>query len=229
MAKFKPKPSVGGHNNPTYAAMIYSVDESIGRVMKVLEDLKLVENTVLIFSSDNGGVGGYIREGIMKASDITDNAPLRSGKGSLYEGGTRDPFIIYWPGVTRPGSVCEVPTIHVDLYPTLLEIAGAARPKHVLDGESLVKLFRNPEAQLTRDAIYQLMEFLEDGQLELYNLRNDISETKNLAKVMPDKAKELHNRLITWRKEVGAPMPTKNDGQAAPTAPKRKPGESKEI
>ena len=245
--KFKPKPGVGGHNNPTYAAMIYSVDESVGRVMKTLDDLKLADNTVLIFTSDNGGVGGYVREGIKKAGDVTDNAPLRSGKGSLYEGGTREPFIVRWPGVTEPGSACDVPAIHVDIFPTLLELAAAPQPRQVLDGESLVKLFRDPNAKLQRDAIFQhfpgylgagadswrttpvsliqngdwkLMEFLEDGRLELYNLRNDIGESKNLAAEMPDKAKELHARLVAWRTEVKAPMPTKNDGSAA--VPKKK-------
>jgi arylsulfatase A-like enzyme len=247
--KFRPKPAVGGHNNPTYAAMIYSVDESVGRVMQVLEDLNLAENTVLIFSSDNGGVGGYLREGIPDANDITDNTPLRSGKGSLYEGGTRDPFIIRWPGVTRPGASCDVPAIHVDLYPTFLELAGAPAPSHALDGESLVKVFRHPEAQLKPDAIFQhfpgylgsgknswrttpvslihcgdwkLMEFLEDGRLELYNLRKDLGEQKNLAQEMPEKTKELYRRLDAWRKEIGAPMPKKNDGTAPPV--RRDPG-----
>jgi arylsulfatase A-like enzyme len=248
--KFKNKPGVGGHANPTYAAMIASVDESVGRVMQTLDELKLADQTVLIFTSDNGGVGGYIREGIKKGGgDITDNTPLRSGKGSLYEGGTREPFIVRWPGVTKAGSECEVPTIHVDLYPTFLEIANAPRPEQVLDGESLVPLFRDRDARLKRDAIYQhfpgylgagpgqwrttpvsliqsgdwkLMEFLEDGRLELYNLRDDIGETKNLAQAMPDKAKELHARLVAWRAEVHAPMPTKNDGLAPASKPKAK-------
>lgn len=212
IAKFKPKPGVGGHNSPTYAAMIYSVDESVGRVMKTLDDLKLADNTVLIFTSDNGGVGGYDRpDGLIrepgkegkgkksKGADedgggISDNAPLRSGKGSLYEGGTREPFIVRWPGVTKPGSMCDVPTIHVDIFPTFLELTGAPKPRQVLDGESLVKLLRDPGAKLQRDAIYQhfpgylgsgpglwrttpvsliqvgdwkLMEYLEDGKLEL--------------------------------------------------------------
>jgi arylsulfatase A-like enzyme len=211
--------------------------------MKTLDELKLADNTVVIFTSDNGGVGGYVREGIKKEGDVTDNAPLRSGKGSLYEGGTREPFIVRWPGVTQPGSSCGVPTIHVDIFPTFLELAGAPRPRQVLDGESLVKLFRDPDAQLERDAIFQhfpgylgagrdawrttpvsliqsgdwkLMEFLEDGRLELYNLRDDIGETKNLTKDMPDKAKELHARLLAWRSNVKAPMPTKNDGGATP-------------
>ena len=274
VAKFKGKPGVGGHNSPTYAAMLASVDESVGRVMAKLEELKLADNTVIIFASDNGGVGGYDRpDGLIrepgteakgkkaKAKDdedgggITDNTPLRSGKGSLYEGGTREPFIVRWPGVTKPGSTCEVPTIHVDIFPTFLELAGAPKPRQVLDGESLVPLLRNASAKLKRDAIYQhfpgylgsgpglwrttpvsliqvgdwkLMEYLEDGRLELYNLRSDIGESKNLAKEMPDKAKELHTRLIAWRAEVKAPMPTPNKpGEAPPAAPKEKKGKKK--
>ncbi len=242
IAKFQNKPAAGGHQNATYAAMIASVDESVGRIMQTLDDLKLADNTVVIFTSDNGGVGGYTREGIKKGGDVTDNTPLRSGKGSLYEGGTREPFIVRWPGVTKANSTCNVPTIHVDIYPTMLELGSADRPKHVLDGESLVKLFRDPDSQLKRDAIFQhfpgylgagadswrttpvsliqvgdwkLMEFLEDGRLELYNLRDDIGESKNLADTRPDKAKELHARLVAWRAEVQAPMPTKNDGAAA--------------
>ena len=237
IAKFKPKPPAGGHHDPTYAAMVYSVDESVGRVMKTLDELGIADNTVVIFSSDNGGVGGYEREGIKNRASITDNAPLRSGKGSLYEGGTRDPFIIRWPGVTKPGTTCDVPTIHVDVFPTFLEIAGAAKPNQVLDGESMVKLFRDPNASLQRDAIYQhfpgylgssegtwrttpvglvevgdwkLMEFFEDGRLELYNLKDDIGESKNLAQQMPEKTQELHAKMIAWRKAIRAPMPTKN-------------------
>jgi len=237
--RFKPKPRAAGHRNPTYAAMIASVDESVGRVLAVLDELVLAENTVVIFSSDNGGVGGYVREGVGRnANDITDNTPLRSGKGSLYEGGIRDSFIVRWPGVARPGSSCDVPAIHVDVYPTLLEIAGAKPPaNYALDGESLVPLLRNPGASLRRDAIYQhfpgylgigqdqwrttpvgliqagdwkLMEFFEDGRLELYNLRDDLGETKNLAAQMPDKARELRARLVAWRQAIKAPMPTPN-------------------
>ena len=261
IARFKSKPGVGGHNNATYAAMIASVDESVGRVMQTLDELKLADNTVLIFTSDNGGVGGYNRpDGLQrdsgmegkgkkanaKARDadgggITDNAPLRSGKGSLYEGGTRDPFIVRWPGVTTPGSSCNIPTIHVDIFPTFLELASAPNPRQVLDGESLAMLFRDPAAKLKRDAIFQhfpgylgsgpglwrttpvsliqvgdwkLMEFLEDGRLELYNLGDDIGETKNLATQMHEKATELHERLVAWRADVKASMPTKNEGEA---------------
>ena len=265
VAKFKLKPGAGGHDNPTYAAMIASVDDSVGRVMETLDELELADNTVLIFTSDNGGVGGYNRpDGLQrdtgfeakgkkgKGADedgggITDNAPLRSGKGSLYEGGTREPFIVRWPGVTQPGSSCSVPTIHVDIFPTFLEIANAPNPRQVLDGESLGPLFRDSNATLKRDAIFQhfpgylgsgpglwrttpvsliqvgdwkLMEYLEDGRLELYNLSDDIGETKNLATELPEKAKALHDRLIAWRADVNAPMPTKNEGEA--TQPKTK-------
>lgn len=244
IAKFKDKPGVGGHNNPTYAAMIASVDESVGRVMAELEKQGIADNTVVIFASDNGGVGGYQREGLKKSGDITDNAPLRSGKGSLYEGGTRVPFIVRWPGVTTAGSSTDIPTIHVDLYPTLLEITGTAAPENQpLDGESLAPLLRDAKSTLKRDAIYQhfpgylgagentwrttpvgliqsgpwkLMEFFEDKHLELYNLADDISETKNLATEQPDKAKELHAKMLAWREAVGAKMPTPNTPTAAP-------------
>ena len=237
IAKFKDKPPVGGHNSPVYAAMIASVDESVGRVMKTLDELKLADNTVLIFTSDNGGVGGYKREGI-DGGDITDNAPLRSGKGSLYEGGTREPFIVRWPGVTKAGASCGVNTAHVDIYPTFLEIAGASAPKgQPQDGESLVPLFKDSSANLKRTAIFQnfpgylgagnntwrttpvatitsgdwkLMEFMEDKHLELYNLREDIGERNNLAASNPEKAKALVDQLHTWQTEIKAPMPTPN-------------------
>ncbi len=254
IAKFKDKPGVGGHNNPTYAAMIASVDESVGRVMKTLDELKLADNTVLMFASDNGGVGGYEREGV-HGGDITDNAPLRSGKGSLYEGGTRVPFIVRWPGVTTAGSRSDVPTIHVDLFPTFAEIGKAALPEgQKLDGESLVPVFRDAAAGLKREAIYQhfpgylgagggtwrttpvglievgdwkLMEFFEDGRLELYNLKDDIGERKNLAAEMPEKAKELHAKMIAWREAIQAPMPTKNVPQSGAEPKKKGKGKKK--
>ena len=251
VAKFKNKKPVGGHGNPVYAAMIASVDESVGRVMRALQDHQLADNTVLVFASDNGGVGGYVREGIKAdGKDITDNAPLRSGKGSLYEGGTRVPLIVRWPGVVKAGGSVSVPTIHVDVYPTLLEIAKAPKPRQFLDGQSLVPLLRDSEAKLAREAIYQhfpgylgsgpgkwrttpvstvqagdwkLMEFLEDGHLELYNLGDDLGESRNLAGAMPEKAAELRLKLLAWRKEVKAPMPSKNQegkpGQKRNNAP----------
>jgi arylsulfatase A-like enzyme len=262
--QFKTKTATGGHSNPTYAAMIKSVDQSVGRVMQTLDDLKLAENTIVIFASDNGGVGGYDRsDGLIRdpgmeskqrkgksdQGDVTDNAPLRSGKGSLYEGGIRVPLIVRWPGVTKPGSLSNVPTIHVDLFPTFLEITQAPAPRQSLDGESLAMLFRDPSAKLKRDAIYQhfpgylgsgpglwrtkpvsliqsgdwkLMEYLEDGSLELYNLAQDVGESNNLVNTNPSKAKELHDRLIAWRSEANAPMPNKNEPKAKSSNAKAK-------
>jgi len=185
---------------------------------------------------------------------ITDNAPLRSGKGSLYEGGTRDPFIVRWSGVTKPGTTCGVPTIHVDVYPTLLEIAAAPRPDQPLDGESLVPLFKDAKASLKRTAIFQhfpgylgsgpglwrttpvgtiqagdwkLLEFFEDNHLELYNLKEDIGEKNNLAEKMPDIAKELHAQMQAWREGIHARMPTKNhaDGETKDKTRRNKQGD----
>ena len=234
VARFKSKAPAGGHADPVYAAMIASVDESVGRIMAVLDELGLTENTVLIFTSDNGGVGGYAREGIKKGGDVTDNAPLRSGKGSLYEGGTRVPFIVRWPGTTKPGAVCEVPATHVDIFPTFLALAGGTPPAQPLDGTSLLPLFRDPSASLARAGIFahmpgylgagadtwrttpvgvvisgdwKLMEFYEDRRVELYNLREDIGEAKNLAPSRPEKAEELLAALTAWRRDTGARMP----------------------
>lgn len=247
--KFRGKQGVGGHNSPVYAAMIASVDESVGRVMQTLEELGLAENTVVIFTSDNGGVGGYRREGLAKQGEITDNAPLRSGKGSLYEGGTRVPLIVRWPGVAEPGTQCKVPTIHVDFLPTLVEMSGADLPEQPVDGESLVPLLRTPNGALKRSAIYQhfpgylgagkgtwrttpvsliqsgewkLLEFLEDGHLELYNLRQDIGESNNLAEKQPELASELQAQLTGWRAAIHAPMPTENTGEEVTPRPRRK-------
>jgi arylsulfatase A-like enzyme len=231
--KYRKKQPVGGHKDPVYAAMIDSVDQSVGRIVAKLDELKLSEHTVVIFMSDNGGVGGYAAAGV-KAKEHTDNAPLRGGKGMLYEGGVRVPFIVKWPGVVKPGTVCDQPTMHIDIYPTFLEVAGAkAPPKQPLDGESLVPLWKDASAKLKREALYthfpgylegnndwrttpvgtiragdyKLLEFFEDGRLELYNLKDDLGEKHNLADKLPDKVKELHAKLQAWRKEMNAPMP----------------------
>jgi arylsulfatase A-like enzyme len=252
IAKFRDKPGVGGHRNPTYAAMIASVDESVGRILDLLDELKIADRTAIIFSSDNGGVGGYVREGLQGAKDTTDNTPLRSGKGSLYEGGTRDPWIVRWPGKVAPGTTCDIPAIHVDVYPTLLEIAQAAAPAdYVLDGESLVPLMRQTASALRRAAIYQhfpgylgagagswrttpvgliqvghwkLMEFFEDHRLELYNLADDLGESRNLAASHPEKTEELHQQMLQWRRELNAPMPTPNQPSAAAAGGKKSKG-----
>lgn len=253
-AKFKDKTPAGGHRDAAYAGMIYSVDESVGRIVGLLDELKLADNTLVIFSSDNGGVGGYEREGIKQANGITDNAPLRGGKGMLYEGGVRVPYIFHWPGKIQPKSECNVPIISVDLYPTLLEIAGGQPPAdYPLDGVSYAKLlFAGGKGSLNREAIFwhfpgylgagagswrttpggairsggwKLQEYFEDGRLELFNLHDDLSQQHNLAASNPAKANELRGRLLAWRKELNAPMPTKNTEITPPgtaSKPKRK-------
>jgi len=236
--KFEAKKAGAGHHDPTYAAMIASLDESVGRVLAKLDELKLSENTLVIFTADNGGVGGYAREGIRKNNGITDNSPLRGGKGMLYEGGVRVAYLFRWPGTIKPNQVSDEPIISVDLFPTLLEVAGAKAPaNHPLDGESYLGLLSGKKEKLDREAIYwhfpgylgagkgswrttpagsiragdwKLQEFFEDGRVELYNLKDDIGEKKDLAKAMPDKRDELHRKLVAWREAVKAPMPTKN-------------------
>lgn len=239
-AAWKKKAPKGTHWDPAYAAMIQSLDDSVGRVMARLEELHLADNTVLIFSSDNGGVGGYQRtEPPSEVKGYTDNAPLRGGKGTLYEGGLRVPFIIRWPGVVPPATTSEALAAHVDLYPTFLAIAGAIpKPGYPLDGFSFVSLLRNPAASYDRppimwhfpgylpsyvhretglrtgpvgaihDGDFKLLEFFETGRVELYNISNDLGETRNLADQLPDKVKTLQAELAAWRSSVHAPMPT---------------------
>jgi len=225
----KHKPPTGV-NNPIYAAMVEHLDNSIGRILKKLDELNLADRTVVIFFSDNGGLyqayGGYRGE----RSIVTTNTPLRDEKGSLYEGGIREPLIVRWPGVVKPGSTCSALVSSVDFYPTFLDIAGAkADPSHTLDGESILPLLKQT-GKLKRDAIfwhyphyhhstpaaairqgnYKLIEFFEDDHLELYNLKTDISEKNNLVAKMPQKAAQLQRKLTAWRKSVGAKMPTPN-------------------
>jgi len=225
----KPKPK-SGVNNPVYAAMVEHLDTHIGRVLRKLDELRLTDNTVVIFFSDNGGLylpfGGY--EG--DRTPVTTNAPLRGEKGTLYEGGIREPLIVRWPGVVKPGTTCSVPVSSVDFYPTFLDIVGGkGEPNHVLDGESILPLLRRAGTP-RRDAIYwhyphyhhstpagairevrwKLIEFYEDGRLELYDLESDIGEKNNLAAKMPQKAAQLQRKLAMWRQSVGAKMPTPN-------------------
>ena len=155
IARFRSQQPSGGHHDPTYAAMIASVDESVGRIVKLLDELKLADNTLVIFSSDNGGVGGYEREGI-QMHQITDNAPLRGGKGMLYEGGIRVPYIFRWPGRIAEGTTCDRPINSVDLFPTLLEVAGGTPPEgQPLDGTSYLSVLTSTDgAKPARDAMY---------------------------------------------------------------------------
>jgi arylsulfatase A-like enzyme len=155
--RFKKKAGAGGHNDPTYAAMIYSVDESVGRVLAKLDELKLSGNTLVIFTSDNGGVGGYVAAGVKAKEGITNNAPLRGGKGMLYEGGVRVPWIARWPGKVKAGATCDEPIIGVDLYPTLVHLArGKFEPGYVLDGTSITPLLFGNGGRAQGQARYPL-------------------------------------------------------------------------
>jgi arylsulfatase A len=222
----KEKPA-DGVNHPIYAAMTEDLDTSIGRIMGKLDQWGLNENTLVVFTSDNGGLR-KIYTGVGEV--ISTNAPLRDEKGTLYEGGIRVPFIVRWPGVINPGSVCEEPTTTADLLPTFCEIAETKLPDQPIDGMGMMTLLRNPTTSLKREAVFfhyphyhhsrpasairagdwKLIEFLDDGRLELYNLRDDIGEKNNLASSEPERAKQLQGRLANWRKETGARMPTKN-------------------
>jgi arylsulfatase A-like enzyme len=226
--KYRRKTPSGHHNDPVYAALIESLDDSIGQIVETLRRLNLEQNTLVIFTSDNGGeIGGANRRGHQ-----TDCSPLRLGKGSAYEGGVRVPAIMKWAGVVTPGRVSDVPIITVDYFPTLLELAGArAAPEDILDGVSLVPLLRGATS-LSRDAIYwhfphyhspidspysairagdwKLVRFFQDDRRELYNLKSDIGETRDLSASDPAKVAELQARLDTWLQSAGAQLPTTN-------------------
>jgi arylsulfatase A-like enzyme len=202
-----------------YAAMIESMDAAIGRVLTHLDEQGLSDNTVIVFTSDNGGLS-------TSEGSPTSNLPLRGGKGWLYEGGIRVPYIIRWPGHAVAGSVCDEPVVSTDFYPTLLEIAGLPpRPEQHLDGVSLVPLLTQ-QGPLDREAIFwhyphysnqggfpggavrigdfKLIERYEDGRVHLFNLASDIGERNDLAEAMPDRVNAMRARLHDWYDEVEA-------------------------
>ncbi len=228
IAKYKAKPPDNGQGNAVYAAMIESTDQSVGRIMKALDDLHLTDNTIVIFTSDNGGL-----------HVVTSNLPLRGYKGQLYEGGIRVPMTIRWPGVVKPGTICDEPVNNIDYYPTLAEIAQTpVRTTQPVDGVSFVPLLKG-ESHLQRDALFwhfpcylpghgdgsskglrswpssavrsgdwKLLKFYEDDHVELYNLKDDIGETKELSRAEPQKTAEMRLLLENWLKNVNAPIPT---------------------
>ncbi len=212
--------------NAQYAAMIESLDAGVGRIMDRLRQHELLERTVVIFTSDNGGFS-HSRG---KKNTVTDNRPLRFGKGYCYEGGHRVPWIVHYPPVVRGGTSSDVPVVTTDLYPTILQLTGLdPLPKQHRDGVDLSPLLAGSATTLNRDAIYwhyphnspqggtpsgairmgdwKLVEFFNDGRRELYDLRNDVGELNDLTNEMPDKAQQLHRRLRAWRKEVAAKLP----------------------
>lgn len=226
--RYRDKPTSNGHGNPTYAAMVQSIDESVGRLLDALDAAGLAANTAVVFYSDNGGFG-----------PVTSMAPLRGSKGMLYEGGIREPLIVRWPGQVAAGSRSATPVIGVDFYPTLVEMAGGILPAdQVLDGTSLVRLltgagdlaarplywhfpaylerdasipegqpWRTTPASVVRVGRYKLLWFFEDARAELYDLERDISEARDLSREMPGKVAELKGLLTTWWTDTGAYLP----------------------
>ncbi len=237
VAKYQQKLAAGTYTqtNPVYAALVESVDDSVGAVMQRLAELKLDQNTLIIVTSDNGGLSGT-RNAEGWRPGPTRNDPLRLGKGSAYEGGVRVPLVVKWPGVTAAGSSSPTPVISVDYFPTLLEIAdqaqgAAAAPRPAADGESITALLRGAD-RLKRDTLYwhyphyhpgsatpysavregdwKLIHFFEDNHSELYNLAADIGEKTDLAAANPGKASALRAKLDAWRTSVDAQLPTAN-------------------
>ncbi|RMF89832.1 MAG: sulfatase, partial [Planctomycetota bacterium] len=218
----------------TYAAMVESMDTNVGRLLAKLDELGLADDTVVFFMSDNGGLS--TSEGLP-----TSNLPLRGGKGWLYEGGIREPWIVRWPGVTKPGSVCKTPVISTDFYPTILDIAGLPlRPEQHRDGVSIVPLLKQ-SGTIEREALYwhyphysnqggfpggavrmgdyKLIERFEDGRVHLYNLADDIGERHDLAAEMPDRVEHMRRKLHAWYKEVGAKFLEPKPGGPMPWRP----------
>lgn len=236
IAKHRTRLPAGSQTNAIYAAMIESMDDSVGRVLKKLDELGLATNTVIVFTSDNGGLA--TREG--PNTPATSNAPLRNGKGYLHEGGLRVPLLVRWPGRFAANAVVTTPVISVDFFPTLIELAGL-QVAGKLDGVSLVPLLKG-QGGITRDAIYwhyphyanqvrspeapagggpgaamrsgdwKLIQHFESGRHELYDLSKDIGEANNLADAMPDKVLEMGKQLYGWQNNVKAQWPTQNPG-----------------
>lgn len=207
-----------------YGGMIEAMDLAVGKVLDGLKRLKLAENTVVFFMSDNGGLS-------TSEGHPTSNLPLRGGKGWMYEGGIREPMMVRWPGVTKPGSVSASPIISTDFFPTILELAGIKyQPPARIDGVSFTTALRGKPHNrgaiywhyphygnqgcaptgAVREGDWKLIEWYEDGKLELFNLKKDIGEKSDLAKMHPDKVKTLATQLANWRKDTGAKMPVPN-------------------
>jgi arylsulfatase A len=217
------------HQNPAYAAMVSNLDDNVGRVLDHLQRRGLADNTIVVFTSDNGGYIGVDRRSGFSVP-CTSNAPLRSGKGSLYEGGIRVPLLVRWPGITAGERV--QPVVTTDLFFTIAATAGATvEAEHPRDGVDLAPLLRSADARSDRGDLFwhyphyyetttpvsairagdwKLLEYFEDGRRELYNLRDDPAESRNVAISEPQRAGELATRLAAWRKDVDARLPQPN-------------------
>lgn len=216
VAKYRQKAGAGTkQNSPELAAMLERVDAGIGQIVATLAELGLKENTLILFTSDNGG-----------ESNVTSNAPLRGGKSELYEGGIREPFIAYWPGVIKPGMVSTQVINTLDIYPTLLELASV-KPAvdQVLDGISIAPVLKGDHKPITRTLYwhyplpkphflggrsagairsgdYKLIDYFDNGQVQLFNLADDLGEQNDLSEKLPVKRTELLNQLRHWREKT---------------------------
>lgn len=218
------------HQNPDYAAMVHSLDENVGRILEYLKTRGLMKRTFIVFASDNGG---YVNQ--FRGRQVTNNTPLRSGKGSLYEGGIRVPLIVRLPQAAAHGATCDSPVICMDLFRTFAELAGASAETGT-DSLSLLPLLHSPGAELQRDTLFfhyphyyptttpvsavrqgnmKLLEYHEDNRLELYDLRNDPGEREDLAANRPADVAKLRTRLHSWREEIAAQMPSPNPAHTA--------------
>ncbi len=217
------------HQNSTYAAMVEHTDDAVGKIISKLKEKGLYDNTIILFSSDNGGLIGNSKR------PVTNNAPLRTGKGDIYEGGVRIPTTIYDPKYKNAGKKVDVPIISMDYYPTLMDLAGITTQKtksQTVDGKSLVPLFESNK-NIDREAIYwhyphyhqeggvpyssirmgdlKLIQNFENDTFELYNLKDDISETNNVIAAYPEKFELMKNKLEAWRKDVDAQYASENE------------------
>ena len=220
VSKYEQKTPANGQKNPTYAAMIESVDDAMGKVLQALEANKLLDQTIVIFFSDNGGL-----------VPVTSNAPLKMGKGYPYEGGIREPMFIYWPGVVEPETVCDVPVSSIDFFPTICRMAGISLPENpVVDGRDLYPLLTRKNAfenrslfwhfphyrgpigpySIIRKGDFKLIKHYEGQIFELYNLSDDISEGLNLADSLTDMVENLNFELEQWLVESKAKLPMTN-------------------
>ncbi|MFO7905561.1 MAG: sulfatase [Pirellulaceae bacterium] len=218
------------HTNPDYAAMVASVDENVGRVLEKLEAKGLAQRTLVVFFSDNGGFVNPCK--LHPGVPVTNNAPLRSGKGSLYEGGIRVPLIVHWPGVAPKGGVCDEPVTSCDLFPTLASILNLEpSPSDPLDGVDIQALLKDPTSQLARRSLFfhyphyypttspvtavrhgrwKLLNYYDGNRSELYDLDADIGEQRNLASQYPGLVQQLKKKLRAWHAEVDAQHPSVN-------------------
>jgi arylsulfatase A-like enzyme len=227
--KYENKPEWNGQNNAKYATMVENLDTQIGRLIDLLKESGKLDNTFILFTSDNGGAYG-----------ITKQRPLRAGKGSYYEGGIREPMFVFYKGVIEGGTKSDYPVSNLDFYPTILEVAGISKPENkVLDGQSILSITKgknrlnerplfwhfpiyleggNPECQDTlfrtrpgsaiRFGDWKLIQYFENNDIELYNLKKDNSEKNNLVTSNTQKVNELLELLVEWRNETNAPLPT---------------------